>query len=453
MFLIVWFFLIALGFSGRASGLDETTRYSGYRAFSLPDLNRAPQGTTIAVACDWVESTEAFDEHGIKTSLFSDCGPVLLKPMTKDLSVMPLPDFNTLVTEREKFGYMIYNELFLSDDEATILFSGKYRQMQAIFHLMQNLGSGVFLQLEIPVKRQVINAIGWESLLAQDAFKPNVGGKSRDEKYVGLKQLIDDEYTNPAVANQKASFSRMLTESGFEDFKKEFREIGFGDINFYVGWGDRKVFEESIARYAEGSVRIGLVAPVGKTSKEDRVFSLPVGSEHHWAVAARGLVELGLFSWCSVGGSLGSTIFFPKKYKVRLHDKVKAQGWIRLDSERVRVNRGSLWDVNLYTKVIHAPKGLSSWMGVSYSAQGLTHFTEPKDTEIFTNEVLNSDERIGGWQHFGLHWGMQCDARGLSEKKILPLIKCTYDYSLAGEKVWKSNVIGGTLGIYAEWTW
>jgi hypothetical protein len=452
MFLIFLFSILLFGVTGRVWALDETTRYSGYRASSMPEINKSSHGSTISVAFDWVESTQAFDKKGIKTSLFSDCGPVLLNQFSDAIPgpITP-PDFAAF-SEREKFKYLVTNVLQLSDDEATILFSAKYRQMQAVFNVMQNIGSGIFVHLEIPVKKQVINEIGWEPLLPRDKFESVAGGISRDTKYEGLKKLIDDEYEG-ATPGEKGSFQRVLTEAGFVDFRKEFREISFGDISFYLGWAGEKDFEESIVQYAEGALRLGLVGPTGRTTMQDRVFSLPFGSEHHWAVAGRGNGELGLFSWCAVGGSLGATIFFPKKYVMRLHDRAEARGWVRLDSEKVRVNRGSLWDLNLYAKAFYNPWGLSAWMGGSYASQGNTRFTDPVDAEKYSNELLHSDERNTGWQHFGLQFGVAFDVRKISKKRILPLMKCTYDYSVAGEKVWKSNVIGGSLGIYFEWTW
>ena len=81
MFFMILFFLIFFMSNNYGYALDETTRYSGYRAYTVPEINKSTYGSTVSVMFDWVETTQAFDAKGNKTALFNDCGPILLNEL------------------------------------------------------------------------------------------------------------------------------------------------------------------------------------------------------------------------------------------------------------------------------------------------------------------------------------------------------------------------------------
>jgi hypothetical protein len=436
--------------------LEQTNRYAGYRLVEIPDHNKKEWGSTFFATMGWAEAKQAYDDHGLRVPLFNDLGPVRLKELA---GVAPVgsgidPDGKS---EQEKLAYVTGYLLGLSQDEASVSFGGSYRQLDFVLQAIQNLGSGLFVQVVVPFKKQKIQNIMAEPFLVKEEYKA-LGLITASEKYDAVVAIIKNEYSKDETVGLvtktwKASLNRVLVDAGINDVYKDFNSSSVGDVGLYFGWGGEQRFEHSITKYVEGILRLGLLAPVARIALLDQPFSLPFGAEHHWAVVARGEGEIGFFDYCSLGGSLGSCIYFPKKLEQRLSINKDERGWIRLNKGIFRVDQGSLWDANGYLKVFYDPYGLSAWMGISYYAQGTTTFSEPSDMVVFTKEALFNDVRTKGWHHYMLHWGIAFDAKKVSSKKITPLVMCTYDFSLAGERVWKTNLFGGSLGLYCQWEW
>lgn len=458
-----------------ALSIDHANRYAGVRFQPFPVHSTEPWATHLDVAYDSARAHHSYGTHGDPTELFNAHGPFRIDVL-RPVPVAPAPDYADQ-TEQQRVSYAIRDELGLSPDEASLVFSGKYAQEQVAVDIMQHLMSGVFIHVYLPFKEQKLTNIGYRTKLTVDQYASNDGGLTAVEKYEGFLQLIDSQYyLNPGEPplippSDPVSLTKAIEEADLSPLFSNFKHTDIGDPGIYLGWGGEKTFKKSIVDYLNGTLRLGVILPIGRRTEVDQCFSLPFGYEKHWAIAGRGCGEIGMFKVLAVGGSVGASIFFSRSYPKRLKSDPLQNGWLMFDKGVVHVDQGSLWDLSAYVKAQHRPWGLAAWVGAVYFNESPTRFNlrdtvselsrresvaveiRQKNQEEFTKEDLNSDARLKSWHHYVMHFGVSWDAAEWFTRKTGPFLAFTYDYSLAGKYSWRTDVIGGRAGLHCSWKW
>lgn len=454
-----------------ALSIDHANRYAGVRFQPFPVHSTEPWATHLDVAYDSARAHHSYGTHGDPTDLFNAHGPFridVLRPIPPVADgIIPYNDR----TEQQKVSYAIRDQLGLSVDEASLVFSGKYAQEQVGVDIMQHLMSGVFVHVYLPFKQQKLTNIGYRTKLTVDQYASNDVGLTAVQKYEGFLQLINNQFEDPNNAGQFASLTRAVDEADLTPLFTNFKHTDIGDPGIYFGWGGEKTFKKSVADYLNGTLRLGAILPIGRRTEVDQCFSLPFGYEKHWAIAGRGCGEIGLFKFVAVGGSVGASIFFSRSYSKRLKSDPLQNGWLMFDKGVVHVDQGSLWDLSAYIKAQHRPWGVAAWFGAVYFNQSPTRFAlrdtvselsrresvaveeRQKNQVTFTKEDLNSDARLKSWHHYVLHFGLSWDGAQFFACKSGPFLAFTYDYSLAGKYSWRTDVIGGRAGLHCAWKW
>ena len=129
----------------------------------------------------------------------------------------------------------------------------------------------------------------------------------------------------------------------------------------------------------------------------------------------------------------------------------KQSGYIKLAKGEAEEDLGNLWHLGLDAKFDHIVKGLSILAGYSYTHQEDTELN-PKDTTYFARSLVNSDPTLASWYMHTLHLMLDYDfSVHMKMKKWAPRLSLSYDYPFDGKNAFKTDLIGGSLGLDIRW--
>lgn len=225
---------------------------------------------------------------------------------------------------------------------------------------------------------------------------------------------------------------------------------GFGDTTALIGWTTNYENTKTID-YADFTLKTGVLFPTGKARNENHPLQLPLGYNKHWAIPVSAAYALGLFEWFTVGIFGDSLFFFDRTTTLRLKTGECQSGLLKLARGCAKIERGALWDLGGYIKIDHAGGALSLILGYTFASQEAASIY-PCNTSLFKYSIVNSDQYYHGWNMHTLHLGAEYDLS--SEKQSFgPRLGLFYNAVLSGKRVFTTGMIGGALGMDAQWNW
>ncbi len=275
-------------------------------------------------------------------------------------------------------------------------------------------GSQVFVGAELPIihaHRVATYQPGWSTRFANSKIETT--GEIVNEK---LRMVL----------------SQMASDAGLKI--GNWTESGLGDLNFYVGFGNKLDYVLR-CRSIDFSVAFGVNLPTGKRFDPDNPLSFSFGRDgisYHTDLMAQielkqGLRVGGSFEWNSRARSEGMR---------RMPIKSEAEGWSPLRTEAI-VYSGSNYRISPY---ITLENFMDWWLdfsvGFSYLKSGRAEWIDPRNNPAIktfienAESMSNSSKRIlaSEWSAKYFHFKLSYDPSfGASDSGYSPMVWLAYD--------------------------
>ncbi len=312
------------------------------------------------------------------------------------------------------------------DNFATFSIDGTFSIFEADFSYIQNTYRGIFLQAYLPVRKLQIKDIEFTDLSPTGIIFPN--------KDTPIWQAFLRQFDGIL---QKYELSREPTD-----------RTGVGDLTFFVGW-THNYQETKTLDFVDMTLRFGVLCPTGKTKDEDEIFSLALGYNGHWGIPFVADLSLGLYDWLTLGTHLQTMFFAKRTTDVRMKTGPQQSGLIKLAKGLVEIDKGAIWNAGGYIKADHFVYGLSVILGYTFASQNRDHLC-PCKPDIFIPSIVNSDEMLKGWKMHTINLFVEYDFTG-PDSKFGPRIALLYNAQVGGKRVFKTNILGGNIGLDIAW--
>jgi hypothetical protein len=143
-------------------------------------------------------------------------------------------------------------------------------------------------------------------------------------------------------------------------------------------------------------------------------------------------------------------IFFLKsKQCARIQTSYEQSGILKLAQDYVTIKKGPAWNTGLYVKADHFMYGLSFCVTYSYAGEGKSElYLSPSSP--FNAHSANNDPELQGWSMHTLQFNAEYDF-AKQNPTIGPRIGAFYNCQLRGQRTFKTNMIGGSVGLDIGW--
>ncbi len=302
---------------------------------------------------------------------------------------------------------------------------GEFSIVEANFFFLQNYTCGFFTEVHLPVRRIKIDNICVKDISPTDMICPN--------------------NMTPIWQAFKNQFCEILDRYCLR--ADSVRETGVGDLSILAGW-TRSNQDTTVLDFIDTTFRFGILIPTGKQRNENQVFSIPLGYNGHFGFPVAVDLGLGLYEWLTFIGHIDAIVFLPKTKCIRLKTAPDQSGLIKLAKGKAKTDRGIIWNAGVCAKADHICRGISFLLGYSFAKQNKDTVTSCDP--CFDSCIANSDETLEGFTMHTIHlWSeydfTQDDACGGFRLALF------YNHQISGKRVFKTNVVGGDIGV--DFTW
>lgn len=359
---------------------------------------------------------KGYNSHGKKVSLLDIDGiyniPALIEnyPNTTNPYNALLEDLNNLPSNGT-FGMLSYH--------------GTFHIIEGMIHGYQNLNHGFFIHGHIPIRYFLTDEIKYVDLSPEDGF-PN---KNTPEWQLFLK-------------NSTAIFN------SYGIYPQKNVAYGMGDFSLLLGW--TKNYQNTTTwDYVDIAAQWGVLFPTGKRASLKNPFSIPLGYDGFWGCPILFDAACGIFDWLTFGCHLSALFLFNKDKHYRIKVAENQSGLIKLNSTDCCVDPGTVWSIDLYTKADHLVRGLSLFIGYSYTMRERTVLQSALNFESYIR-IINTDPFYDGWDMHTIHCILEYDFAQHPDDKM-PRVGIIGNFPVAGHKIYNTIMSGLYLGIDLNW--
>ncbi len=312
------------------------------------------------------------------------------------------------------------------DGFGTFSTHGTFDIKELTFSWVQNIYRGFFLQAYLPYRKLSIDNIAFCDLSPCGPPCPNIN--------------------TPLWKFFKQNFFEILARYGLSADPTD--EHGIGDFAFFLGWTHSYDRNPAID-FVDSTVQVGFIAPTGKKQNPDSVFSLPLGYNGHWGIPFIFNFAFGTHNCFTMAFHASAIVFASTERDARVYSSSSQSGIIKLAKLRVCEEKGAIWSLGSYIKADHFCRGLSVLAGYSFANQQNDFFTSVCGTRC-DSLVANCDGALQGWKMHTIHFWAELD---------FTLLKCSwgprfaffYNLIVGGERIFKTNMAGGIVGVDIGW--
>ncbi len=308
---------------------------------------------------------------------------------------------------------------------ASYSIGGRFSIIESNLSCIQNAVYGFFGELFLPVRNIKINDICFKDLSPDDEEIPN----NKNPMWLAFQQNFD------------AILAR------YDLSRAPINETGVGDLTILAGWANNYQ-ETEFLDFIDTTLKFGVLVPTGKTRNENQIFSIPLGYNGHVGVPFSGDVAIGLYDWLTIAGHLDGIFFASTNRNIRLKTAPSQNGIIKLAKGSADINKGALWSFGLSLKADHLYRGFSALMGYSFAAQR-SDTVFPCDS-CFDSSIANCDETLQGWSMQTIHFLAEYDFTK-DDSRAGARLAAFYNIIVDGRRIFKTNMVGGILGIDVNW--
>lgn len=329
-------------------------------------------------------------------------------------------------------------------NDGTIELRGKFTidELDLMWH--QNLFSGLYVYVYIPIRLMTTSSISYVNLTSSS--NPNAAA---------FQSFLNN------------NLNTVLAENGYQSLTTTFRSSGLGDPIVYFGWEGYNNTAFNVINDLAGAVQVGILFPITPKRKVNNIAAIPRGSENAWAVSLRTYAEASFLKFFAAGLFGGADIFWTVTHYIRMKTDPNQSGFFFLEKGRSQMNPGSMWNFGGYLKIEGVKKAVCFTTGYSFAQREKTRL-QVRDAKFLStfiaanqasssvvkqtkNNIVNSDERYKLWHQHTLHFMLAYDAAAHLNWRLAPHLAFFYDYPFLGKRVFRTAVIGGMLGFSANW--
>lgn len=369
-----------------------------------------------------------YDLNGHKTPLLNIHGNSYLLYLAT--GVPKLPSSSTYTT-------LLTNLLNQSQTNPTtgptfgkLEFKGRFRTHEVNLDYRQNLVKGFFAEAHLPIRNVKISNISYVDK------SPTTGPFTQ---------------STPQWIQVKNNINTILNSYGIKNYGDSYDKTSVGDFSLLAGWQHTDTEEPEFLKYYSVALRLGILFPSGKKDDTSYAFSVPTGYNQHWGIPARFDLIVGPTDWLQIGGHAGVSFFFDKTYNRRMKTNSNQSGFIILGEGNAKVDKGTLWDLGTYVKFEKFIKGLSGFVGYSYSRNEHDELTA-QNTSLFSDDVVNGDSKYQDWDMHTINLMLEYDfSTHMNDESFAPRINLHYNIPVAGKRVFTTDMFGGGFGLDIKW--
>lgn len=311
----------------------------------------------------------------------------------------------------------------INDGFGKLSYSGRFKVVEANLCFSQNLMCGFFVQAHLPVRRLTVSDISVCDLSPLDCVNGPNQFTPTWQAFLTLMPSIFKKY-GISVAPTKTT--------------------GVGDLSFLGGWTNNYEDTQEID-FFDTTFRIGVLFPTGKTRNEDLAFSIANGYNGHYAVPASFDAAVGWYDWFTLGIHFGGMAFTRKTKDLRMKTDCAQSGFIKLAKGQARVDPGTIWEINAYTKADHVLCGFSFLVAYSFANKNRNTIS-PCDLTIFNPLIVNDDPMYAGWKMHTINFIAEWDF-ATYENPWYPRIGGFFNLIVGGRRIFNTNVGGFQIGL------
>ncbi|MFA5074584.1 MAG: hypothetical protein WC436_00610 [Candidatus Babeliales bacterium] len=403
---------------------DGKKHYSIQDWYTKIDINYGYGDTKKCWDCN-SESTTLLNRIGNQKMAYLDSGLIDVTPITQELS----PYTSFLLQAR---NYIAQNP---KSKICELAFDGKFEINELNLDLRQNIISGLFVQLLVPVRQVEIKQI----------------------KYIDQSDLTDPFFTTrqdlahtTTWESLKTNLNTILNSYGIQNYNQSIKKTNFGDITLLVGWQGYPCSNDKPAIDIGLELKLGLLFPAGSNLNPNYIFSIPTGYDGHWGVTFQGQANLEYQKWLYLAAHASSTFFMTERKTKLLKTDSLQQGFIKLARGRVKSDAGLLWHIGIDAKLDHIFKGFSALVGYSYNRQEAEKLSHVGD--YFDQSIIDTDLSFYQWSMNTAHFMIDYDfSVHMPNSKFAPRVNIFYNLPFSGKNSFKTDMIGGGLGCDIRW--
>lgn len=308
------------------------------------------------------------------------------------------------------------------DSFGILQFTGKFSFFSAQFSYTQNYSHGFFSYLHMPLYHMRLSDICYQDLSPENSPFPN----KKTVEWTTFLQLFD------TILNRYE-----LRLEGPDN-------THIGDTTVLIGWTNN--YEDTdVLDYIDTTLTVGVLVPTGRKQNINKAFDIAYGYNGHLGIPFSAACSFGAFDWLTTGAHFESILFLNKDRTVRMKTAPEQSGFIKLAQGTATVEQGTLWSAGAHLKADHVMQGFSCLVGYAFATQRKSTLT-PCDCSIFTPNIVNHDAQFQGWKMHTLHFWFEYDFTQ-DENKIGTKIALFYDKQIGGQRVFKTDILGGAIGI------
>jgi len=405
--------------------IDDHHFFRASFLFQEPRFEKNSLGTLET----WVgvgETNESLNSASTIVSLFDLYGPSNMRLLG---SGVPNKDPNN----QADLALINLARLSPNDCFGFVSLPGSFKVVESGFRYMQNFAGGFFTEIQLPVRsfRIVPNSFVDLSPDSSSLF-PN---RSSPEWQEFLREF------NAILARYNLSYDCI-------------NQTQLGDFIWTLGWTtnyqDSELFD-----FVDTTLQAGILYPSAPQKNENLIFDIPFGYDGHWGFVATFDMSYGAYDWLTMGIHGGVLAFLNRvKNNVRIKTDINQNGLIKLATANVLMEKGPLWDLGVYAKADHLGGGLSITMGYTYVNQGNDRICSEcpvLNNTLFDPNIANSDTALAGWDMHNIHLFIEYD---FSKEcwRVGPRVGMIFNANASGKRIFKNNIVGGTLGFEIVWS-
>lgn len=398
-----------------AHALDNPHFYKGSQFLYKPRLEEA-ELSSIYTSFAAGKSSSSLNCRGEKTALLNLYGPVNIRFLAENvpqaiLDKNPDPFINNL-WETSSHGCF-----------GNLIFKGSIRVANINFEFFKNFNHGIFLDINIPVRKISIENIQFSDL--------STYGNAGSVDFAAWKAYVNNLKQN-------------LTSYGLQ-LRSDLEMSGAGDLTVMVG---KTINYEETTKldFIDCTLRGGLLLPTGRQSNPFVIFDIATGYDGFWGIPLCSSIALGSLEWFTLGSYLNVLSFISKKKCIGIKTAAEQSGQIKLYNDFAYIHKGPLTTFGLYTEADHFSKGFSLFLGYQYNNQHKTTLFSVNNS--FDEEIANTDQSLLGWSMHTFNFMLEYDLAD-TEHPNRPRWSIGIDIPFAGKQIipTKMGVVNVNLDI------